>query len=86
MLNQLKALLGNGQLCQQLKTATSLEEAISLIKTADVGQAHQVSEGLSTLAKTSFESLSEKDLLAIAGGWESQFPLPTTEIPTCTFK
>ncbi|MBT9315795.1 hypothetical protein [Leptothoe spongobia] len=84
MLNQLKALLGNGQLRQKLKAVASLEEAISLIKTVGVGQEHQAfSEGLSTLVKTGFEPLNEEDLLTIAGGWASQFPSPITEAPPC---
>jgi hypothetical protein len=84
MLNQLKALLGNGQLRQKLKAAASLEEAIALIKTAGVDQGHQAfSEGLSKLVKTGFEPLNEEDLFTIAGGWASHLPAPITEAPPC---
>ncbi len=69
MLNQIKALLSDAQLRQQIKKATSMTEAIALIKTAGVKKGYQFSsDSISQLRPNQLEPLSELDLLSVAGG------------------
>ncbi|MEO1006618.1 MAG: Nif11-like leader peptide family natural product precursor [Cyanobacteria bacterium J06638_38] len=69
MLNQIKALLGDAQLRQQIKEATSLEEAITLIKNAGIKKGYQFSsDSLFQLLQDQLEPLGEADLLSVAGG------------------
>ena len=75
MLNQIKALLQDGQLRQKIKAAKTLDEAIELIVTADVEKdsnftTENVAQMLTQLAPDSSNELielSESDLLAVVG-------------------
>ncbi len=82
MLNQIKALLQDGQLRQKIKAAKTLDEAIKLIMTtaAEKGnnfRTEDVTQMLSKLAPGSENELSESDLLAIAGVIAATAPAPT---------
>ncbi|MBT9315787.1 Nif11-like leader peptide family natural product precursor [Leptothoe spongobia] len=85
MLNQLKALLSNAQLRQQLKAANSLVDAIALLKAAGTEKGYTFSnKSLSQIISTSnmyskVRALSEADLLAIAGA-----DGPPESVVTCT--
>ena len=69
MLNQIKALLNDAQLRQQIKNAATMAEAIALIKNAGVKKGYQFSsDSLSQLMQSQLEPLSEVDLLSVAGG------------------
>ena len=76
MLNQIKALLQDGQLRQKIKVAKTLDEVIKLIMTADARKGNNftpedVTQMLTKLAPGSdnkWQKLSESDLLAVAGG------------------
>ncbi|MBT9315794.1 hypothetical protein [Leptothoe spongobia] len=71
MLNQLKASLSDAILQQQLQKATSLEEAISVIRTAGPKNGDQFSSAdLSQLLQGLLNpiKLSETELLNISGG------------------
>ncbi len=73
MLN-LKSLLSDAQLRQQIKEATSPAEAIALIKTAGVIKGYQCSrDSLSQLVPSQLEPLSKADLKEIAGGARGDF-------------
>lgn len=72
MIQNLKELLQNAQLQQQVKEATNLAEAIKLITTAGVEKGYSftqesVAQVVSGLMLGEHE-LSESDLLAVAGG------------------
>ena len=83
MLNQIKALLQDGQLRQKIKEAKTLDEAVKLITTADAEKGgnfttEDVTQMLTKLASGSGNELielseqdllelSEQDLLAVAG-------------------
>ncbi|MEO1006619.1 MAG: Nif11-like leader peptide family natural product precursor [Cyanobacteria bacterium J06638_38] len=86
MLNQAKALLDDAQLRQQIKKATSLEEAIALIKTAGAKEGYQFSsDSLSQLLQSQpqpLKRLEEQELLMIAGG--RGLDHPNTFEPGCT--
>ncbi|MEO1006620.1 MAG: Nif11-like leader peptide family natural product precursor [Cyanobacteria bacterium J06638_38] len=69
MLNQIKALLKDFQLRQQIKQATTMAETISLIKSVGSKKGYQFSsDSLSQLLQDQLEPLSEADLLLVAGG------------------
>ncbi len=76
MLNQIKALLQDGQLRQKIKEAKTLDEAIKLIVTADAEKGDnfttedltQMLTKLSPGSRNEWKKLSESDLLAVAGG------------------
>ena len=76
MLNQIKALLQDGQLSQKIKAAKSLDEAIKLIMTADAEKGdnfttEDVTQMLTRLVPGSGNELielSDSDLLTVAGG------------------
>ena len=71
MLNQIKALLSDTQLRQQLKEVTSMAEAIALIKTAGITKGYQFSsDGISQLFQHQLEplELGEAELLMVSGG------------------
>ncbi|WP_089936588.1 hypothetical protein [Candidatus Entotheonella palauensis] len=67
MLNQMKVLLSDATLRQQIKDANSVDEAMMLLKHAG---AEGSPSGLSQLLHTHQESvdLSESELLSVAGG------------------
>lgn len=72
MIQNIKELLQNAQLQQQVKEATNLVEAIKLITTAGVQKGYSftqesVSQVIGGLMLEEQE-LSESDLLAVAGG------------------
>lgn len=65
MLNQIKTLLSNAQLRQQMKNAATMAEAIALIKNAGSTKEYQFfSNRLLKMILTDLESLGEEDLLA----------------------
>ena len=69
MLNQIKALLNDAQLRQQIKKAATMAEAIALIKTAGITKGYQFSnDRLSQLMQSQLEPLGEEELLSVAGG------------------
>ncbi|MEO1006617.1 MAG: Nif11-like leader peptide family natural product precursor [Cyanobacteria bacterium J06638_38] len=69
MLNQIKALLTDAQLRQQIKKAATMTEAIALIKNAGIKKGYQFSsDSLSQLLQSQLQPLSEIDLLSVAGG------------------
>ncbi len=80
MLNQIKALLQDAQLCQKIREAKTLGEAIKLITTADPEKGdnlttEDVTQMLTKLTSGSdneWQQLSEEDLLAVAGGRPTQ--------------
>jgi predicted ribosomally synthesized peptide with nif11-like leader len=72
MIQNIKELLQNTQLQQQVKASTNLAEAIKLITTAGVQKGYSftqenVAQVVSSLMLGECE-LSEDDLLAVAGG------------------
>ncbi len=77
MLNQIRALLQDGQLRQKIKEAKTLNEAIKLITIADAEKGdsfttEDVTQMLTKLTSGSdneWQKLSEEDLLAVAGGF-----------------
>ena len=69
MLNQIKALLIDAQLRQQIKQAATMAEAIVLIKNAGSKKGYQFSnDTLSQLLQSQLQPLGEEDLLSVAGG------------------
>ncbi len=87
MLNQIKTLLQDGQLRQKIKAAKTLNEAIKLITIADTRKSNNlttedVTQMLTKLTSGSdneWQKLSEKDLLAVAGGIVG---VPSPPVPT----
>jgi predicted ribosomally synthesized peptide with nif11-like leader len=74
MINNIKELLQNTQLQQQVKASANLAEAIKLITTAGVQKGYSftqesVAQLISGLMLGEHE-LSEEDLLAVAGGYK----------------
>jgi hypothetical protein len=68
MLNQIKTLLNDTQLRQQLKAVNSLADEIALIKSAGAQKGYQFShDGLAQLLQRQRETIDEKALLDIAG-------------------
>lgn len=72
MIQNIKELLQNAQLQQQVKEASNLVETINLITTAGVQKGYSftqesVAQAISTLMLERHE-LPESDLLAVAGG------------------
>ena len=73
MLNQIKTLLADAQLRQQVKEANSLEDAISLLKTTDaIKDDLSYSDILNSKLpiQKSLENLGEQELLMITGGFD----------------
>ncbi|MDJ0591571.1 MAG: Nif11 family protein [Pleurocapsa sp. MO_226.B13] len=85
MLNQIKALLQDGQLRQKIKAAKTQDEVIELMATiaAEKGNnftTEDVTQMLTKLAPGSGNELielSESDLLAVAGGIRTRGRWPT---------
>lgn len=72
MLNQIKVLLSDTQLRQQIKAAKNLAEAIALLKIASAEQGYQFySNSLPQVLQSQSQptELSETELLSIAGGF-----------------
>lgn len=70
MLNQLKTLLSDAQLRQQVKASNSLADAISLLKTAGADKGYLFSrDRLSQFLQSPLERLDESELLLVSGGW-----------------
>ncbi len=71
-MNQIKTLLGDTQLSQQIKEANNLAEVITLIMDAGIDKGHDFTlENISQMMTkqiTSPTELGEQDLLAVAGG------------------
>ena len=68
MLNQIKALLNDAQLRKQIQQATSIAEAVTLIKTAGVKKGYQFSSySLFQIFQSQIKLPSEKELLVVAG-------------------
>ena len=72
MLNQIKALLSDAKLQQQIKQAADLAEAVKLIVSAGTAKGYTfskeaVSQLVATLMPMESNELSEEDLLAISG-------------------
>ena len=94
MLNQIKALLQDGQLRQKIKEAKTQDEAIKLVMTADAEKGdnfttEDVTQMLTKLAPGSGNELielSESDLLAVVGGVRHPPPALSSPPPTrcCT--
>ena len=83
MLNQIKALLGDAQLRQQIKNAGTMTEAISIIKSFGTTKGYQFSsDSISQLLQNQLKPLSEEDLLAVAGG-RIKYVDPTMGGDTC---
>ena len=86
MLNQIKALINDVQLHQQIKNAATMTEAITLIKTAGAKEGYQFSnDSLSQLLQSQsqpLKRLQEQELLMIAGG--RGLDTPNTFEPGCT--
>ena len=88
MIQNIKELLQNAQLQQQVKAAANLAEAIKLITNAGAAKGYSftqesVAQVVSGLMLEEHE-LSEADLLAVAGGlrpWWTEFP--TFACKTC---
>ena len=82
MLNQIKALLQDGQLRHKIKAAKTLDEVVKLIATSaaekdDNFTTEDVNQMLSKLAPGSgneLQKLSESDLLAVSGGYYAPAP------------
>ncbi len=82
MLNQIKALLQDGQLRQKIKETKTLDEAIKLIATttAEKGNNFGIKDVTQMLTKlvsggeNELIELSESDLLAVAGGIDRKYP------------
>ncbi|MBW4573956.1 MAG: Nif11-like leader peptide family RiPP precursor [Aphanothece sp. CMT-3BRIN-NPC111] len=73
MLQQIKEVLANAELQQQVKEATHLTDAINLIVAAGAEKGYNftteaVSQALAELASVEPDELSDKDLLAVSGG------------------
>ena len=84
MLNQIKALLSDAQLRQQIKKAATMTEAIALMKTVGRERGYQFSnDDISQLLQSqskSLKQLDEQELLMIAGG----VLIPKTLEPGCS--
>lgn len=71
MLNQIKLLLSDGQLRQQIKAAKNLTDAIVLLKTAGTEKGYQFpSDNLFQVLQSQLKptELGESELLSVAGG------------------
>ena len=82
MFNQIKDLLQDAQLRQQIKKAASPAEAIKLIQRADAANDYNfTSESISSLMLMPQEGrpqeLIEEDLLAVAGGFGKDKEAPS---------
>ncbi|MBW4574203.1 MAG: hypothetical protein KME08_02860 [Aphanothece sp. CMT-3BRIN-NPC111] len=84
MLDQIKALLQEAQLRQQLLAAADREEVIKLITTAGAEKGYTFTDESVSQAATELmsegEELTEEDLLAVAGGIGPELPSYT---PKC---
>ena len=91
MLNQIKALLQDGQLRQKIKAAKTLDEAIKLIITEDAEKGDNFTTEDVTQMLTKLEpgtgnkliELSESDLLGVAGGFAGLTLGTCTRCRTC---
>ena len=77
MLNQIKALLSDTQLIQQIKNANSLSEILLILRIADIEKGVSLSkENISQLLHMHQDAigLSEEDLLLVSGGGINNIP------------
>ena len=79
MLNQIKALLSDAQLQQQIKQAADSTEAVKVIVTAGAAKGYNfskevVAQALTSLMLAESNQLSEADLLSVAGAGGRTFP------------
>ncbi|ACC83385.1 hypothetical protein [Nostoc punctiforme] len=77
MLHQIKELLQNAQLQQQVKTAANQAEAIKVLAIASADKGYNftveaISQMLAELTSVASDELSEEELLSVSGGAVSE--------------